>query len=118
MATVYRTVAERKMTGMSNVDLGLSLTPSFDDLVVVVWCPRRHRQRHPGDVQREDPTGLSDSVDHRTLRHGVGDARPGLCTGPRIKDGPDYLQQMMPLFVFKDSWPSSSPGLNKCDYWM
>ena len=21
---------------------------------------------------------------------------------------------MMPLFVFKDSWPSSSPGLNRC----
>ena len=25
---------------------------------------------------------------------------------------------MMPLFVFKYSWPSSSPGLNRCDNWM
>ena len=25
---------------------------------------------------------------------------------------------MIPLFVFKDSWPSSSPGLNRYDYWM
>ena len=25
---------------------------------------------------------------------------------------------MMPLFVFKDSWPSSPPGLNRCDYLM
>ena len=25
---------------------------------------------------------------------------------------------MIPLFVFKDPWPSSSPGLNRYDYWM
>ena len=30
----------------------------------------------------------------------------------------DYLKQKMPLFVPKDMWPSSSPDLNPCDYWM
>ena len=26
--------------------------------------------------------------------------RPGLCIDPRIKNGTDYLQEMMPLLVF------------------
>ena len=30
----------------------------------------------------------------------------------------DYLQQKMPLFVPKDMWPSSSPDLNPCDFWL
>ena len=29
-----------------------------------------------------------------------------------------YLKENLPLFVPKDIWPSSSPDLNVCDYWL
>ena len=29
-----------------------------------------------------------------------------------------YLKENLPLFVPKDIWPSSSPDLNFCDYWL
>ena len=29
-----------------------------------------------------------------------------------------YLKENLPLFVLKDIWPSSSPDLNVCDYWL
>jgi len=29
-----------------------------------------------------------------------------------------YLKEHLPLFVPKETWPSSSPDLNPCDYWM
>jgi transposase len=29
-----------------------------------------------------------------------------------------YLREQLPLFVSKDIWPSSSPDLNPCDFWM
>ena len=29
-----------------------------------------------------------------------------------------YLENNLPLFVPKNSWPSSSPDLNVCDYWL
>ena len=59
---------------MSNVVRAMSSTSSsFGVLAVIV-------ERRPGDVQREDPTGLSDSMYHRTLRADAGDVRPGLWT--------------------------------------
>lgn len=30
----------------------------------------------------------------------------------------DFLKENLPLFVPKDIWPSSSPDLNVCDYWL
>lgn len=29
-----------------------------------------------------------------------------------------YLKENLPLFVLKDIWPSSSPDLNVCNYWL
>ena len=29
-----------------------------------------------------------------------------------------FLKQLLPLFVWKDVWPSRSPDLNLCDYWL
>ena len=51
MYTVYRTVVELKMTENVQRWPGMSLPPSFDDLVVVVGCPRRHCQHHVGDAK-------------------------------------------------------------------
>ena len=30
----------------------------------------------------------------------------------------DLLKENLPLMVPKDIWPSSSPDLNVCDYWL
>ena len=30
----------------------------------------------------------------------------------------DFLSQRIPLYVPKDIWPSNSPDLNPCDFWM
>ena len=30
----------------------------------------------------------------------------------------EFLKKQLPLFVRKDVWPSSSPDLNPCDYWL
>lgn len=30
----------------------------------------------------------------------------------------DFLKENLPLMVPKDIWPSSSPDLNVCDYWL
>ena len=30
----------------------------------------------------------------------------------------EFLKKQLPLFVQKDVWPSSSPNLNPCDYWL
>ena len=29
-----------------------------------------------------------------------------------------YLKENLPLFFRQDTWPSSSPDFNPCDYWM
>ena len=30
----------------------------------------------------------------------------------------DFLSQKIPMYVPKDIWPSNSPDLNPCDFWM
>ena len=30
----------------------------------------------------------------------------------------EFLKKLLPLFVRKDVWPSSSPDLNLCNYWL
>ena len=36
----------------------------------------------------------------------------------RAKKVQDFLKENLPLMVPKDIWPSSSPDLNFCDYWL
>ena len=36
----------------------------------------------------------------------------------RAKKVQDFLKENLPLMVPKDIWPSSSPDLNVCDYWL
>ena len=36
----------------------------------------------------------------------------------RAKTVREFLKKQLPFFVRKDIWPSSSPDLNPCDYWL